>query len=133
MLSRILLVSDTAPTDCNGAAETLRSTTAVLSARGFHVSVIEPSLYPGGPIPLFPSVPCALVSKDAIETQIRSFEPDAVHIFTEGSLGRMAKKGCEKLGLRFTTSYLTSWSFYLEGRGYSSEAIWVALRNFHNS
>ena len=39
------------------------------------------------PLPTYPEIRLALFPRGALETEIRDFAPDAVHIATEGTLG----------------------------------------------
>lgn len=48
--------------------------------------------------------------------RIKEINPDAIHIATQGTLGLMAQRYCNKKGLQFTTSYLMDLPEYFKSR-----------------
>ena len=45
---------------------------------------------------------------------IEAYQPDAIHISTEGPLGFAARRYCRRRGLSFTTAYHTKFPEYIE-------------------
>ena len=78
----------------------------------FEVRTITPEM--------FYTVPCQYTRKSnclfgarKIRQIFDEFEPDAIHISTEGPLGWVARNLCVKRGLAFTTSYHTKFPEYM--------------------
>jgi glycosyltransferase involved in cell wall biosynthesis len=65
---------------------------------------------------------------------LKSFQPDLVHIATEGPLGWAALHAARHLGLPVVSSYHSNFSQYLRQYGFGclEEACWRYLRWFHN-
>ena len=103
---------------------------------GHEVEVIHPGLgYRTIPLPTYSEIKLAIGAKKDIEARFKAFEPEAIHIATEGTLGQAARSICRKWKLPFTTSYHTKFPEYVNARfpfiplsfGYSF------MRRFHNS
>jgi glycosyltransferase involved in cell wall biosynthesis len=63
---------------------------------------------------------------------LEDFQPDCVHVATEGPLGLAARRHCRRHGLSFTTSYHTQFPQYLRARAPVPLAVSFAfLRWFH--
>jgi glycosyltransferase involved in cell wall biosynthesis len=133
---RIMLVSDAWEPQVNGVVRTLTRTAEECRAMGHEVEVIHPGLgYRTIPLPTYPDIKLALDARKDIEERFKAFEPEAIHIATEGTLGETARKICLRWKLPFTTSYHTKFPEYVNARfpfiplaaGYSF------MRRFHNS
>jgi glycosyltransferase involved in cell wall biosynthesis len=133
---RIMLVSDAWEPQVNGVVRTLTRTVEECRAMGHEVEVIHPGLgYRTIPLPTYPDIKLALDARKDIEERFKAFEPEAIHIATEGTLGETARKICLRWKLPFTTSYHTKFPEYVNARfpfiplaaGYSF------MRRFHNS
>ncbi|TRO92711.1 glycosyltransferase family 1 protein [Glycocaulis profundi] len=133
---RIMLVSDAWEPQVNGVVRTLTRTAEECRAMGHEVEVIHPGLgYRTIPLPTYPDIKLALDARRDIEERFKAFEPEAIHIATEGTLGETARKICLRWKLPFTTSYHTKFPEYVNARfpfiplaaGYSF------MRRFHNS
>ena len=85
------------------------------------------------PLPSYPEIPFALPSKKKIRDRIAAFQPDAIHIATEGSIGFFTRSVCIEQGLPFTTSYTTKFPEYIVKRFFIPVSwSYRALRHFHN-
>ena len=131
---RILIVTDAWTPQVNGVVRTLQRVTAECEAMGHRVEIIAPS---DGfftiPLPSYSEIRLALGAKREIERRIRAFEPDAIHIATEGTLGWAARSICMKWDWPFTTSYHTQFPEYVNARAPFipvSAGYWV-MRRFH--
>jgi glycosyltransferase involved in cell wall biosynthesis len=103
---------------------------------GHEVEVISPyDGYLTFPLPTYPEIKLAFFAKKDIRRRIEAFEPDAIHIATEGTIGQTACALCLKWNWPFTTSYHTQFPEYIHTRfpfiplsfGYAF------MRRFHNS
>lgn len=133
---RIMLVTDAWEPQVNGVVRTLSRTVSECRAMGHEVEVIHPGLgFRTFPLPTYPEIKMAIGARDELEKRFKAFEPEAIHIATEGTLGQAARAICLKWKLPFSTSYHTKFPEYVHARlpfipvaaGY-----WF-MRRFHNA
>lgn len=133
---RIMLVTDAWEPQVNGVVRTLTRTTEECRAMGHEVEVIHPGLgYKTWPLPTYPEIQLALGARRDIEERFKAFEPEAIHISTEGTLGMAARAVCLKWKLPFTTSYHTKFPEYVNARFpfIPLSAGYQFMRWFHNA
>ncbi|MBI0474289.1 glycosyltransferase family 1 protein [Sphingomonas sp. MA1305] len=129
---RIALITDAWQPQVNGVVRTLGATRRELEAMGHEVMVVSPDRFATLPCPTYPEIRLALTGRGGVGRLIRAFDPDAIHISTEGPLGLAARRWCLARGLRFTTAYHTQFPDYLAARtGVSAEWFWRYIRWFH--
>lgn len=133
MTKKLLLVTDAWHPQVNGVVTVFANLIPLLEARGYKVSLIEPSQFRTVSLPLYPEIRLALFPKKHIRTLLRTQQFDAVHIATEGPLGFAARAVCSKYKIPFTTSYHTHFQLHLEARVGSilTPLMYVFLRRFH--
>src|SRR5690349_10664916 len=102
MIRRILLVSDTWRPQINGVVRTLDTTIRELGRCGCAVRLLEPGRFPGLPCPVYPGFRLAWPGRRGLDSVFEEFDPDAVHVATEASLGLAVRLYCVARGLRFT-------------------------------
>jgi len=131
---KIMIVSDAWAPQTNGVVTTLSQTRASLEGFGHTVRMVTPDLFRTIPCPSYPEIRVAVLPYGKMAGLIRTFQPDALHIATEGPLGLAARRFCVSRGLRFTTSYHTQFPQYLSARWPIPEA-WTyrGLRWFHGA
>jgi hypothetical protein len=131
---RILLVTDAWAPQVNGVVVTLSNTVRWLERWGHDVHVLSPEGFRTMPMPSYPEIPLAIMPGREVARRIRVFEPDAVHIATEGPLGIAARAHCLKAGLAFTTAYHTCFPEYVKPRfGVPLAWTYAWLRRFHGA
>jgi glycosyltransferase involved in cell wall biosynthesis len=131
---RILLVTDAWAPQINGVVVTLTNTVKWLERWGHEVHVVSPEGFRTMPMPTYPEIPLALFPGPKVAQRIRAFEPDAVHIATEGPLGGAARAYCLKNRLAFTTAYHTCFPEYVKPRfGVPLGITYAWLRRFHGA
>lgn len=113
---RIVLATDAWEPQVNGVVRTLSRITAECRAMGHEVEVIEPSQFKTIPCPTYPEIRLALGAEEEIRERLRAFEPEAVHIATEGPIGIATRRICVEWKLPFTTSYHTKFPEYVSAR-----------------
>jgi glycosyltransferase involved in cell wall biosynthesis len=113
---RILLVTDAWAPQVNGVVVTLRNTIACLERWGHDIRLITPEGFRTIPMPTYPEIPLALWPARKVAAVFREFEPEAVHIATEGPLGLAARRYCVRHRLDFTTAYHTCFPEYVRAR-----------------
>jgi glycosyltransferase involved in cell wall biosynthesis len=133
---RIMLVTDAWEPQVNGVVRTLSRVVKECRAMGHEVEVINPSDgFRTLPLPTYPEIKLALGARAEVERRFRAFEPEAIHIATEGTLGWTARSICMRWKLPFTTSYHTRFPEYVHARFpfIPLKAGYQFMRTFHNS
>jgi glycosyltransferase involved in cell wall biosynthesis len=131
---RILLATDAWEPQVNGVVRTLTRTVAECRAMGHEVEVISPELFKTVPCPTYPEIRLALGAYDEMQERFKAFEPEAVHIATEGPIGLSARRICLEWKLPFTTSYHTKFPEYVSARFPVPVSVGYAyMRWFHKS
>lgn len=134
--NRIMLVTDAWEPQMNGVVRTLSRVVAECRAMGKEVDVIAPSDgFHTVPLPSYPEIKLALFPRKEVERRFRAFEPEAIHIATEGPLGWTARGVCMRWKLPFTTSYHTKFPEYTHARlpFIPIKAGYWYMRKFHNA
>ncbi|HVN02724.1 MAG TPA: glycosyltransferase family 1 protein [Caulobacteraceae bacterium] len=113
---RILLATDAWEPQVNGVVRTLTRIVAELRDMGDEVEVISPDQFPTFPLPTYPEIKLAVGAYEKAQELFKSFEPEAIHIATEGPIGLAARRICLEWKLPFTTSYHTRFPEYVSAR-----------------
>lgn len=131
---RIAIVSDAWRPQVNGVVTTLATTALTLESMGHQVLVIHPGDFRTLPCPTYPEIRLSLWPYRGISRRLADWQPDAVHVATEGPLGLAARRFCLRMGWPFTTSYHTQFPQYLRARAPVPLAVSYAfLRWFHGA
>jgi glycosyltransferase involved in cell wall biosynthesis len=129
---RIMIVSDAWYPQTNGVVTTLAQTAAWLTRFGHEVQMVTPCEFRTVGCPTYPEIRVSVFPYRIMARRIAAFQPEALHIATEGPLGFAARRYCSARGLRFTTSYHTQFPQYLNSRlPIPISASYAALRWFH--
>ncbi|MEY3977054.1 MAG: hypothetical protein RLZZ33_2109 [Pseudomonadota bacterium] len=113
---RVVLVTDAWEPQTNGVVSTLRQTIHEMQRLGIEVRRISPEQFATVPCPSYPEIRLAVFPGPKVGAQLNEFQPDAIHIATEGTLGVAARQWCIARKLRFTTSYHTQFPEYVRAR-----------------
>lgn len=132
MSLRLALITDAWPPQVNGVVRTLQRTRHELEQLGHRVEVISPDLFRTIPCPTYPEIRLALFPGPSMRRRLETFEPEAIHIATEGPLGRAARAWCLKRRMPFTTAYHTRFPEYVAAR-FAVPLDWTygMMRRFH--
>lgn len=114
-LRRFALVTDAWHPQTNGVVNTLSRFVRHLESNGVEVQVLSPQDGPTVPLPSYPEIRVATQPWKAV-SRLQHFEPDAVHVATEGPLGMWVRGWLGRHRLRFTTSFHTRFPEYLSAR-----------------
>ncbi|HKP61277.1 MAG TPA: glycosyltransferase family 1 protein [Polyangiales bacterium] len=114
-LQRLALVTDAWHPQTNGVVNTLSRLVKHLEGQGTNVLVVTSDGHSTFPLPSYPEIRLTRDPWRAIP-RLRSFDPQAVHIATEGPLGFWVSCWLRRRRLRFTTSFHTRFPEYLTGR-----------------
>ena len=114
---RIMLITDAWEPQVNGVVRTMKRVIAECEAMGHEWEVVSPADgFRTIPLPTYSEIRLALGAKKEIERRFDSFEPDAIHIATEGTLGMAGRAMCLKHKHPFSTSYHTRFPEYVSAR-----------------
>jgi glycosyltransferase involved in cell wall biosynthesis len=129
---RILIATDAWEPQVNGVVRTLTRTVAELRTMGHAVEVISPDQFTTLPMPTYPEIRLAMGAYEPMQERFKAFEPEAIHIATEGPVGLAARRLCIEWKLPFTTSYHTRFPEYISARlPVPSAAGYAYMRWFH--
>ena len=113
---RILLATDAWEPQVNGVVRTLTRVIDEMRQMGHTVEVISPDQFKTFPLPTYPEIKVAVGAYEPIQERFKAFEPEAIHIATEGPIGLAARRLCVEWKLPFTTSYHTRFPEYVSAR-----------------
>jgi glycosyltransferase involved in cell wall biosynthesis len=131
---KIALVSDAWAPQINGVVQTLQQVCRCLENKGNKVLVIHPGLFKSIPCPSYPEIRLALFPGRRLRKMLEEFEPDHLHIATEGPLGISTRRHAQKTGMNFTTAFHTQFPEYIHKRiGLPLSISYRWMKNFHNS
>ncbi|HEX4097671.1 MAG TPA: TetR family transcriptional regulator, partial [Caulobacteraceae bacterium] len=83
---RILLATDAWEPQVNGVVRTLTRVVAELKAMGHSVEVISPDQFKTFPLPTYAEIKVAIGVYEPVQERFKAFEPEAIHIATEGPI-----------------------------------------------
>jgi len=128
---KLLLATDAWQPQVNGVVRTLNQVVGGLTDKGHAVEVVAPADYPTVPLPTYPEIKLAYWLK-GLKKRIEDFDPDAIHIATEGPIGQFVRRLCVNNGYTFTTSFHTRFPEYINQR-YPIPLQWSypPIRKFH--
>ena len=129
---RVLIATDAWEPQVNGVVRTLSRTAAELRGMGHAVEIVSPDGFRTVPLPTYPEIRLALNAYEPMQERFKAFEPEAIHIATEGPLGLAARRLCLEWRLPFTTSYHTRFPEYVSARlPVPTAAGYAFMRWFH--
>ena len=114
---KIMLITDAWEPQVNGVVRTMRRVIDEATAMGHDWEIVSPTDgFWTVPLPTYPEIKLALFARRRIEQRFHEYEPDAVHIVTEGTLGMAGRAMCIKLEHPFSTAYHTRFPEYVAAR-----------------
>lgn len=129
---RIAIATDAWRPQINGVVRTLEMTVKLLRERGHDVTVISPDQFRTVPCPGYSEIRLALAPRFGLRKALAEFEPDIVHISTEGPIGWSTRRWCIMNDVPFTTAFHTRFPDYASVRtGLSPDFFWPVMRRFH--
>lgn len=144
---KILIVTDAWQPQINGVVRTLTATMRELEKLGYIVQLIAPG-QEGSltlPVPFYSEIRLEVLSAPRVAKALDDFQPDYIHIATEGPLGLAVRQLCLERNRHFTTAYHTCFPEYAAARldrlpfvrGWGGRiAAWLSyrvIRRFHNA
>ncbi len=129
---KIMIVTDAWEPQVNGVVRTLKATRAELESLGHRVEFLTPLEFRTIPCPTYPDIRLSLLPGAGVAARIRAFDPDALHIATEGPLGMAARGFALEHDRPFTTAYHTRFPEYVQARfAFPLSWTYAFLRWFH--
>ncbi|KCZ55701.1 GDP-mannose-dependent alpha-mannosyltransferase [Hyphomonas beringensis] len=114
---RIMLVTDAWDPQVNGVVRTMKRVIEETEAMGHVWEIVHPGQgFRTMPLPTYPEIKLALFARHRIEERFHEFEPDAIHIATEGTLGMAGRAMCLTVKHPFSTAYHTRFPEYVAAR-----------------
>jgi 3-deoxy-D-manno-octulosonic-acid transferase len=114
---KLLIVSDAWHPQLNGVVRTLENTIRELRNTGHHVEIVGPEkTLTSFPAPTYPEIRLEFFGNARLKKILDAFNPDYIHISTEGPLGIAMRSLCLKYNRPFSTAYHTCFPEYLERR-----------------
>lgn len=129
---RIAIATDAWYPQVNGVVRSLGTTVTKLLERGFDIELITPDQFLTLPMPGYREIKLAVAPRFGARRALGTFEPDVVHIVTEGPIGWSARAWCLAHKIPFTSAFHTRFPDYVSVRtGISAERFWPIMRHFH--
>lgn len=114
---KIMLITDAWDPQVNGVVRTMKRVIEETQAMGHEWEIVSPADgFPTVPLPTYSEIKLALFARKKIEDRFFEFEPDAIHIATEGTLGMAARSMCIRMQHPFSTAYHTRFPEYVSAR-----------------
>ena len=130
---KIVIATDAWKPQLNGVVRTLDTLGNVLGNFGNEVRYITPSEFKSVPLPSYPEIRLSILPNRKVAKIINDFKPDAIHIATEGPIGRAARRFCKRRRYPYTTSFHTRFPEYAAERwGVPISWGYAILKDFHN-
>ena len=129
-----MIVTDAWVPQVNGVVRTLSTVAEELRRMGHVVEVIGPDRFRTIACPTYPEIRLSLLPRLRLTRMIEAFNPDALHIATEGPLGQAARGWAKRTGAAFTTAFHTRFAEYIHARtGIPVRPIYAWMRRFHSA
>lgn len=144
---RIAYVTETYPPEINGVSLTVERTVRHLRRAGHAVLLVRPRQPHERPLdgraewrtaglrlPMYPDLRMGLALPSSLRHRLEGFEPDLVHVATQGPLGRAAVAAARALAVPVTSDFRTNFHVYAGhyGFGFARRLVSAYLRGFHN-
>ena len=129
---RIVIATDAWEPQVNGVVTTLSRTRDALREMGHEVRMITPRGRRTIPCPTYPEIRLTVFGGRDIARELDEFQPDCIHIATEGPIGLTVRRYCLRRKHPFTTAYHTQFPEYIRARAPIPVSCTVAMtRWFH--
>lgn len=129
---RLAIATDAWFPQVNGVVRTLSATVVELDRLGHEVELITPQRFLTVPMPGYASIRLAMAPRFGVRRMLDAYQPEVVHISTEGPIGWSARGWCLSRGVPFTTAFHTRFPEYAAVRtGISAERFWPIMQRFH--
>ncbi|MPY74635.1 MAG: glycosyltransferase [Alphaproteobacteria bacterium] len=129
---RIAIATDAWHPQPNGVVRVVGTVVGRLQRLGHEVLVVSPDRFRTVPCPTYAELRLAFLPARLTASLLDGFEPEAIHIATEGPIGRAARTYCLARGLPFTTAYHSKFPEFIKARtGLPLSWLYDRMRRFH--
>lgn len=129
---RIAIATDAWYPQPNGVVRVLGTVRDTLLRQGHAVDVVSPDKFITVPCPTYSEIRLAILPRRKVSRWLDELNPDAVHIATEGPIGRAARAHCIARGWPFSTAFHTKFPEYVKARtGLPLDFLYGGVRRFH--
>jgi len=109
---KILIITDNLISQINGVVTTFKSIEKYALRDGYEISYLDPCSFRYINAPKYPEVKLSIPWR--IGKKILSFDPDYIHIATEGPLGLFARYYLDWYNFKYNTSYHTKYPEFIK-------------------
>ena len=132
-MKKLAIITDAWLPQVNGVVNTYLHINPFLKQK-YQIEVLHPMMFTNFSYPWYKEIKIAINTKKITEKFFGDYDPDVIHIATEGPVGIAGKKFCENNKLRYTTSFHTRFPEYIEQRIMIPKIIGYSfLKNFHKN
>jgi len=129
---RIAIATDAWYPQPNGVVRVVGTVADRLARRGHAVCIVSPDRFLTFPCPTYSELRLAFMPGRGTARALSEFQPDAIHIATEGPIGAAARRYCLSRDLPFTTAYHSKFPEFVHARTRLPIAwLYERLRRFH--
>lgn len=129
---RIAILTDAWLPQVNGVVRTLGQTIQWLENWRHEICLLHPGLFTNFPMPSYPDIRLAWRPARKLRETLDGFQPEAIHIATEGPIGWAGRRYCLRRDLPFTSAYHTRFPEYLRLRLPVPQSwSYAVVRRFH--
>jgi glycosyltransferase involved in cell wall biosynthesis len=129
---RIAILTDAWHPQVNGVVRTLSKTISILESWGHNILCVNPQRFRTIPLPSYPDIPLSIAPYGKIKTLLDEFQPNAIHLSTEGPIGWAGRRYCLKHDFPYTSTYHTRFPEYVRLRAPIPLSLSYAfVRRFH--
>lgn len=133
-MTKLLIATDAWGPQINGVVRSLENIAAHAASFGVDVRFLTPTDFWTLPLPGYREIRLALANPRRVGGFIADFNPDFIHIATEGPIGLATRRACLAGKRTFTTSYHTRFPEYVAARlPVPMRMSYAALRRFHSA
>ncbi len=133
-MTKLLIATDAWGPQINGVVRSLENIAAHAAGFGVDVRFLTPTDFWTLPLPGYREIRLALANPRRVAGFIADFNPDFIHIATEGPIGLATRRACLAGKRTFTTSYHTRFPEYVAARlPVPMRMSYAALRRFHSA
>ena len=129
---KIVIATDAWKPQINGVVRTLDMLGQILTGFENEVLYITPNDFKSVPMPSYPEIRLSIFPNRKVAKSLNEFKPDAIHIATEGPIGRAVRRFCKRRRYPYTTSFHTRFPEYANER-WNVPTSWGygILKDFH--
>ena len=113
---KIALISDAWDPQVNGVVTTFKNIIPLLNKKGFDVEVLHPEMFSNFSYPWYKEIKFSYNTKNVTNDFFTKYDPDIIHLITEGPVGFAGKKISLQKNLKVTSSFHTRFPDYIKQR-----------------